>query len=270
MNTKRFMAYGILLLIGAVGGASANILVHIFVHSSTAKYHYFTQTVHTGGSGSGYCVRDTMAVGDRVKLNDGSSASIETLTANAPYCKSKDFPSGVTVGPVKTESCEFAVPANPDAGIYLPEGWHMQKLTCAQLAKKKDVFFTARNEALDGRFVMDDVPRSRMPANIATYAKALRDKQASNVDNGVGSEIEELQIGQYPAWRFHVQGDLKATHQAMVFIVTMIDHGNDFILINTYLPAQHYAEHADELNEIAYGIKGLDDKPVVLDDETKL
>jgi len=267
MKIKPILLYTILLLVCASESATGNVLVHIFIHHATSKYHYFTQTVQTsGGGGGGFCVRDTMAVGDRVKLKDGSSASIETLTPNAPYCKNKDFPSGVTVVPLKTESCEFAVPANPDAGIYLPEGWKMQKLSCAALAKKKDIFFSAHNEALDGRFIMDDVPRSRIATSIDVYARAFSKKQASNLDNGVVSEIEELQIGEYPAWRFHVQGELKTTHKPMVFIVTMIDHGSDFILINTYLPAEHYAEHADELNEIPYGIKGLDDKPVVLED----
>lgn len=256
-------------MICASGSVAANILVHIFIHHASSRYHYFTQTVQTGGGGA-YCVRDTMTVGDRVKLKDGSSAGIVTLTADAPYCKNKDFPTGATVAPLKTENCEFAVPSNPDAGIYLPEGWKMQKLSCAALARKKDVFFSARNEALDGRFIMDDVDRSRVSTSIAIYAKALRDKQVSNLANGIPSEIEELQIGSYLAWRFHVQGEIKATHQEMVFIVTLIDHGNDIILINTYLPAQHYADHADELNDIAYDIKGLDDKPVVLEDDTKL
>ena len=268
MKFKTCVSYGIFLLICASASATGGILVHIFVHSATAKYHYFTQTVQSGGGG-GYCVRDTMAVGDRVKLKDGSAASIVTLTANAPNCKNKDFPTGATVGPVKAESCEFATPYNPDAGIYLPEGWSMQKLSCASLAKKKDVFFSARNETLDGRFLMDNVPRSRVSTSMAVYAKALSARQASNLDNGISSEIEELQIGDYPAWRFHVQGELKSTHQAFVFIVTIIDHGNDIILLSIYLPAQHYSEHAEELNEISYGIKGLDDKPVVLTDDTK-
>ena len=270
MKLKTVLLYGIFLLICTSGSATANILVHLFIHHATSRYHYFTQTVHAGGGGGGgYCVRDTMAVGDRVKLIDGSSAGIATLTTNAPYCKNKDFPSGVTVVPLKAESCEFAVPSNPDAGIYLPEGWKMQKLSCAALAKKKDVFFSARNEALDGRFFMDDIASSRVSTSLAIFAKTLRDRQVSNLANGIPSEIEELQIGNYLAWRFHVQGEVKASHQEMVFIVTLIDHGNDIILLNTYLPAQNYAEHVDELNDIAYEIKGLDDKPVVLEGEAK-
>lgn len=268
MKYKAFILFGISVLIcisgsvfarGGGGGGGG----HVSVHRSTT-YYYFTQTAQAAPVG--HCVRKTLAVGDTVRLKDGKLASITSLSGVSAQCKNPEFPIGATVGPPSPQSCEFATPFNPDAGIYLPEGWQKQKLSCATLSKKKEVFFHAVNETIGARLIMDDIARSRI-TSLADYAKTLRDRQTTNLGNPQPSEIEELQINGMAAWRFHVQGELKASHKDMVYIITLIDHGDDIVLLNTFLPAGLYSDHVDELDDLAYDIKGLDNQPVVLDNK---
>lgn len=230
----------------------------------TTTYFYFTQSAQPAPVG--HCVRNGLAIGDTVRLKDGTMASITVLSGPSSYCKNPEFPIGASVGPLSAQSCEFATPFNPDAGIYLPEGWRKQKLSCATMSKKKDIFFHAVNETIGAHFFMDDIARSRI-TSMADFAKTLRDRQSTNLGNPQPSEIEALEINGMPAWRFHVQGELKATQKEMVYTITIIDRGNDIVLLNAYLPAGLYADHVDELDDLAFDVKGLDNQPVVLDDK---
>lgn len=229
-----------------IAGTTLAYAGHVTINSS---YMYFTE--RSPGSN---CVRETASVGDLLKLPDGTITTIQALTGKSSVCNEPEFPILAKVGTSKT--CAISPPFNANSGIYLPDGWVQVKQNCALAAKK--YFFFATNKNVPAALLISDRPRSETP-DMKAFVNAKRSEQMANVESPQSSDIEELVINDRPAWRFTVNGTVKATKVDSTFLITIIDGGKEMVMLLVYAPKDKFAANEQELRQLADGVNGLMD-----------
>ena len=142
---------------------------HVTTHTT---YIYFTQ--RNPGSG---CVSASVAIGDAVKLPDGTMATVEALYGKSSACTDANFPVNAKLG--TSNKCAVAIPFNMNAGIYLPDGWTPVKQNCE--VASKGFFFFAANKALTAGVLISDIRRSKFP-DMKIFVENKRKEQIANLE----------------------------------------------------------------------------------------
>jgi len=237
---------GILLGLVCVANTSSVCAGHVTTHTT---YIYFTQ--RSPGSN---CVSETATIGDAVKLPNGTMATVEALYGKSSACTDPNFPINAKLGNSKT--CSVAIPFNVNAGIFLPDGWTQVKQNCG--IASKGFFFFAANKALNAGLLISDKPRSEFP-DMKIFAKNKRDEQIANLDSPQASDIEELLVNGRPAWRFQVTGTMRTNKKDFTYLITIIDSGKEIVMVLASIIKESFAENQEDLNQLAFDVKGLMD-----------
>lgn len=261
------------VLIVASLGVGVNANAFFFFFTIPRSVTSAMADVLTGSEGEN-CVGTNVNVGSTIRLSGGNSMTVKSLSGISERCTQPEFPiramlspsniaasvpSAFTAAPLTAGNSAPTPPSQPQtaftssAGIDLPVGWSSSELT-ADL-KSKGFFFSATNRTIDAGLLLNSTRRAGI-TSLMELSKSRRVAQLANLKDARASDIEELQINGFPAWRFEVTGT-GTKGRDFSYLVTLIDTGVEIVDIHAFMLSASYGEHREELRSLASNIKGF-------------
>jgi len=253
MNKKRLISLSALLL--ALASNSAQAWFFFFLPGSATGA---ISDAITGSKGNN-CVGSTVKVGDTIRLTDGSTGIVKSLSGTSSRCTNSEFPIRALLVP-STEPNAGVTPAfHSNAGIELSEDWEVQTVT--DQMKSNHIFFTAFNRKNDVGLQLAAVkPVGNI--DMMNYVERTRTRQANGLVDGRPTEIEQTRVLGMPAWRFEVTGGAPRNPKIrLTFMDTMIDSGTEVLLVTTYASAENFPKQKAMLIGLTDGVRGLTASP---------
>jgi len=255
MKIRQFLSPGILML--ALASNSAHAGFFFFIPGSvTSKI----SDAITGSEGDN-CVGQNAKVGDTIRLANGSTATVKSLSGTSSRCEQPEFPIRAHLVMTTSTTPANAIAFNSKAGIDLPDGWESVKLS--DELKAKLYFFYATNRTIDAGLLMSAARRAGIK-DMSEFAKTRRTSQMVALNDAHSSDVEQFQINGTQAWRFEVAGILKSNGKDITYLITLIDGGTEVVELKTWIYSAAFSGHKTELGTLAYNIVGLDAPPPVV------
>jgi hypothetical protein len=214
----------------------------------------------TGSEGAN-CVGSRAKVGDSIRLNSGSIMTVKSLSGTSTRCIQSEFPIRALLEPISNTSASISstnrdtTAFKSNAGIELPIGWAVGNLN--DDLKSKHYIFYALNRTIDAGLVLGAVKRDAITAMLE-FAKARRTSQMAALNDAVSTEITQVDINGFAAWRFEVTGKNQKTGKEFTYGTTLVESEREVVEIRTFMFAASYDNYRDQLNNLALGIRGIE------------
>lgn len=198
----------------------------------------------TGAEGD-ICVKESAKVGDIITSAAGNNGVIKSTSGTSTRCQNKDLPIRAVV--------EFTIKFNSRAGIDMPDTFKANELS--SLDRYNGWLLKA-----------EDKPRS-----IGLYIQAIAKKPGDNggvlaqnnakamsnaTDDAKVSAEAELDINGIHAYRFVLTAKAKGLFgRSFTYVVTVLDHGDEFVVIKVWSLTSDYEKFQNELIQVASNIK---------------
>ena len=260
---KKLLA--VMICLSAFASSNANAWFFFFLPSRVTSA---ISDAVSGSEGSN-CVGRNAKVGDNIRLPSSSVMTIKTLSGTSLGCTQPEFPIRALLEPSTTPTSGAASSFTSKAGIDLPDGWAPIPVT--EQLKVKGYFFQALNRTIDAGLLLSAGKREGI-TDMLEFCKTKRTSQIAALNDGHGSEIEQLFINGLPAWRFEVSGKSKTSGSESTLLLTFIDAGTEVVDIRAYTQTAGYPSHAESLKRLAFNIKGFAasaDTPSVVNEKVK-
>jgi len=243
----------LLICLSAFASTNANAWFFFFLPGSVTGA---ISDAVTGSEGSN-CVGPNAKVGDNIRLPTGVM-TIKSLSGTSSRCTQPEFPIRALLEPSTVSTQSGASVFSSKAGIDLPDGWEPMQLNDS--VKAKGYFFQARNRTIDAGLLMSASKRAGV-TDMLEFAKTRKMNQMAALKEAQGSEIEQILINGMQAWRFEVAGKSPTSGKDFTWQLTFIDAGSEIVDIRTFMFTVGYAAHKEELERLAYNIKGFASEP---------
>lgn len=205
----------------------------------------------TGAEGE-HCVAQNAKIGDVIKLPNGGTATIKSLSGTTSRCTQPELPIRALLD--FSTSSSFT----SKAGINLPAFWEPKSLTEQQ--KLAGAILMAKNVTLssDTGLLIHTMKREIVPDMMAGVVR-LRSQQASRLDEPQESEIEQISINGVRAWRFEVAGKTKGTFgNKFTYLTTVLEGDKEVVVANAWTPTILFEKQKEALKQLAKNITGID------------
>jgi tetratricopeptide (TPR) repeat protein len=235
------------------------IAVASLLSTNANAWFFFFFPIPTGGGGSAStdntCVAETAKEGDTHASPSGNIAKITKLSGTSSRCKEPDKPIVATVDYTSTVSF------TSKAGINLPEKYKPITLTDRQ-RYYEGILLRAKTD--DGKLYIQltSVKRSII-SSVPEFVKKRKDGH-KNLDDFTTSEIQELTVNAFPAWRYEQKGKLKGLFGSrMIMLHTVIESKDEVLVLEAWGYENDYPDEAETFKKLPFEIQGLTPPTVV-------
>jgi len=214
-----------------------------------------------------HCVSRSAKVGDVIKTSTGPGI-VKSLSGESSRCSTNlNRPiralllpgEGVVATDEKTGNPNPLAPAQQatsNAKLELSDDWQQRPLVPGQDAKVIVLF--AVNKTTNTALTLGTIKRSEL-GDISVFAKTRQATLAAGLTDTKLSTIEPLRVGQLPAWRYTVSGNLKKGKQsAWTYMVTIYEGRDEVVIVNTWTLAANFELQQSEMHRIEDGISGIE------------
>jgi len=239
----------------ALASTSANAFFFFFLPGSVVSK---IGDAITGSEGEN-CVSNSAKVGDTIRLENGATAKIKSLSGTSGRCTKPELPIRALLDVLSDPPVANSV-VSSKASINLPDGWEAKTLTTAQ--KNAGVLFMAVNRTIDTGLMLASYKREGI-TDMLTYVTTKRGIQANLLNEPQIADIIETAVNGDKAWRFEVTGLLKtSSHMKLTYQTTVIDVGsNEILTLNAWTGAANYDRQKQSMAELASAIGGFSKSP---------
>jgi len=255
----------LIFLIGVCISFNANAWFFFFIPGSVISA---VSDAITGNEGDN-CVGQQVAVGGIVKLSNGGSARVKSLSGVSSRCPDSNMPVRAMLEPIQINTpitpntvITSSAPLATQARLDLPDSWEQKPLSDGMKAGR-NVLYTV-NRTTDSGLLLATVSR-RGIADLGTYALTRSATAASRLDNPTQSGVTKVSINGTPAWQFVITGTTKvsplfpsaASGMPMTVLQTIYEGKDEIIVLNSWTTTANYQNQEAELQRIAHSMTGI-------------
>jgi len=214
-----------------------------------------------------HCVSRSAKVGDVIKTSTGPGI-VKSLSGESSRCSTNlNRPIRALLVPgegVVAADGKAAGPKPPaaaqqptsNARLELSDDWQQKPLVAGQ--DPKVIVLFAVNKTTNTALTLGTIKRSEL-GDISVFAKTRQASLAAGLTDTKLSPVEPLKVGQLPAWRYTVSGNIKRGNQsAWTYMVTIYEGRDEVVIVNTWTLAANFALQQSEMHRIEDGISGIE------------
>lgn len=236
----------ILFVTGLMISTQANAWFFFFLPGSVTRS---ISDAITGARGN-ICVKDGTKVEDVITSPSGNTAKVVSVSGSSSNCQNPALP-------IRAE-LEFTYKFVSKAGIELSDDYEAKPIT--DLEKFNGSLLKAAAKSTPNQGVIVSAIGKSANRDLKSLASGIESSSLKNVNfKEVKSQNpESINIKGMPAIRWEIVASLKGLFGADVtYLYTIIEGGDEFVLINTYAPTSFFQRNKAELVKIAEGVTGL-------------
>ena len=209
----------------------------------------------TGSEGSN-CVGSNAKVGDRIRLPDGSTGVVKSLSGTSTRCTVPSMPIRALLEPISNSNgATNSIPFKSNASIELPTGWASADLT--DELKRQNYIFHAINRTIDAGLLLGTVKRDTI-TDMLEFVKTTRTAQLVALKDATSTDIQKIEVNGFPAWRFDVSGKVPTKGMDLTYSLTVIESGNEAVGVKTWILTASFPDHKEQLYSLASDVRGLE------------
>lgn len=207
----------------------------------------------TGAKGN-ICVKEGSKEGDVITSPTGNTAKILSVSGTSSSCPKPELP-------IRAE-LEFTFKFSSKAGIELSDDYEAKPVT--DLERFNGTLLKASAKGMVNQGVIVSAIGKTANRDLKTIASGV---ETRSLTNSAFKEVksqnpEQITIKGLPAVRWEIVGTLKGLFGADVtYLYTLIEGGDEFVLVNAYAPTSYFQNNRPEVVKIAEGITGLHNAP---------
>ena len=203
----------------------------------------------TGAEGAS-CVTTAVTVGDSVRLPDGSTGIIKSLSGTSTRCTDPSKPIRALIVPTTaTQQQTIAAFQTKLSMAPLPAGWESTEWSGNAIPTGSRVA-RASNKTIGAGFLITATPKTGI-TDMMAYARARLATSASVLVNPVSSAITEITVNGKRAFRYTVTGTTKGNYLSFSYMNTIIEGVNEVAFVSTFIPAAGLEENQTKLEAIS-------------------
>ena len=209
----------------------------------------------TGAEGTN-CVGANAKVGDRVRMPDGSTGTIKSLSGTSIRCKDPQLPIRALLELSNDKTRKVAsTPYASNVNLALPAGWEKKPLT--ESMTEAGTILHAINRTKDIGLYLIAI-KSEGITDLMEFANSKRADQSSRLANPQQSEVSPIEIHGRKAFRFDVTGDLKTGPKMTLTYRTIVIEGSpDIAILNAWTTAANFERQKETIELLAENVSGL-------------
>lgn len=209
----------------------------------------------TGAKGD-ICVKDSYKVGDVITSSQtGNTAKILSLSGTSSICPNPANPIRADV--------EFTFNFSSKVSFELPDDYEIQPMKNLERFNGRLLF--AKSKSASGKEILIFSNLKMPTSDIQQMANNMERNQIALLKEGTSKNSERLNINGFSALRFEVVGTKKGVFgQGVTFMITLIDVGNEIIVINQFCPTDIYIDSKTEFILIANSTKSINSELSVI------
>ena len=241
---KKF--YVLIFVLGCLCSTNANAWFFFFLPGAATRA---IGDAFTGAKGD-ICVKDTYKEGEIITSPaTGNTAKILSLSGTSSICKNPATPIRADV--------EFTYTFTSKAGIELSDDYEPQPVK--DIERFNGRLLTAKSKSSSGKELIIFSNLKKANLDIEQMANNMEKAQIALLKDGAAKNSEKIKINGLNAVRFEVVGTKKGVFgQDVTFLITLIDAGNEVLVLNEYCSTSSYPDNRLEFIAIADSIKGLE------------
>lgn len=200
----------------------------------------------TGAKGAN-CVGTNAAVGDSVRMGDGSAGRIKSLSGKSGRCNDPSLPIRAEIERIPTP------PAfRPSAHLTPQSGWALSPLPAGGSPDWRDYMTNPTTSCYAAIASASHAGISDLAAFTETRRTIMRNELAESS----ASDIVPVTAAGHPAMRFTVSGKLKSG-PAIARVVTVVDGATEIVIVNAWTVTPNFDAQRTALAQIADQVSGL-------------
>ena len=213
-----------------------------------------------------HCVARSVQVGDRINTSTGHGI-VKSLSGESTRCatnlnkpiRALLIPAEGIPGPyAKADESKLSAKserASSNAKLELSDDWQQRPLQTGQ--DPKVIMLFAVNKTTNTALTLGTIKRSEL-GQVSVFAQTRQATLANNLTDVKLSPIENLMVGQLPAWRYTVTGNSKRGNQtSWTYMVTIYEGQDEVIIVNTWTTSLNFEIQQAEMHKIENGLSGV-------------
>lgn len=227
------------LLLGFIPSAHA----WFFIYIPTSLLSKVGEAI--SGAEGDHCVSESTAVGSRVRLANGTTVQVKSLSGTSSRCTDPSKPIRAMLEPIQAKTSE--------AKLELPDSWEAKPLS--DKMKAGGTVFNAGDKTTDSGLIFNTYDRAKY-GSIQEFAKSKEAALQSVLTESSASQMTPMKINGVNAYRFEVSGRLK-TGQKISYLSTVYDGQSEIIFLNIFTSEANYKNQHKTFVQISNSLTGI-------------